>query len=473
MQTAHGARGSAREKALTIRKAGIRTRDVLSGRVSASEVMAALLTYALLLTRRAAGVVLFIFVYSALLQFGVTSPVPGMALVFVSLLVLDFGIGKSEQVFVALEPGYRFLLKWVVVFFVPALTRCTLLEATFSAGVWARLLAFLVLGYLVTFVCTAGVASIFPPPAEQAAERPVVGVRELLLGTSSDGQPVSQKLPAVPRPRPPYRRYICGILLALTLQGVTSLHVAAESLFMVCVSLLGFTTGQRLPPTLQKYAHPLLLCAAATLGGAAAWAALAGPDVGMLSVVATYTSWPGGGALLNYLLPPTLVALGLLLFEFRAVLWRDLAPIVVTALVSAAVTVFSTPLLAHWLRLPRPLAIAAISRAVASPFAVDVASSLGANSALAVAMTTFSGLLGVISGQAVFAVLRLRSQRARGLSISGAAQGIGAISLAGREQQAFTYGLVGFIMTGSATVLLCNLPPLTRLLLKWLPPALA
>ncbi|CAK0801980.1 unnamed protein product, partial [Prorocentrum cordatum] len=438
MQTAHGARGSAREKALTIRKAGIRTRDVLSGRVSASEVMAALLTYALLLTRRAAGVVLFIFVYSALLQYGVTSPVPGMALVFVSLLVLDFGIGKSEQVFVALEPGYR----------------CTLLEATFSAGVWARLLAFLVLGYLVTFVCTAGVASIFPPPAEQAAERPVVGVRELLLGTSSDGQPVSQKLPAVPRPRPPYRRYICGILLALTLQGVTSLHVAAESLFMVCVSLLGFTTGQRLPPTLQKYAHPLLLCAAATLGGAAAWAALAGPDVGMLSVVATYTSWPGGGAEAD-LLPPTLVALGLLLFEFRAVLWRDLAPIVVTALVSAAVTVFSTPLLAHWLRLPRPLAIAAISRAVASPFAVDVASSLGANSALAVAMTTFSGLLGVISGQAVFAVLRLRSQRARGLSISGAAQGIGAISLAGREQQAFTYGLVGFIMTGSATVLLC------------------
>eukprot|EP00434_Breviolum_minutum_P024715 symbB.v1.2.021828.t1/scaffold1881.1/size97231/6 len=164
-----------------------------------------------------------------------------------------------------------------------------------------------------------------------------------------------------------------------------------QTIFMMCAALAGFTLAKRLPNNVQKFVHPLFICAAATFAAAALWIFLEHPGLHTMDVIQIYSDWPGGGALLYFLLPIAVVSLGLLLFENRLLIRKDLGPILATSACSTTITIGSAPLLSKLFGLPKAFALCTTARCALSPIAMGMASILGSPPPIAVAMTTFSG----------------------------------------------------------------------------------
>jgi len=240
----------------------------------------------------------------------------------------------------------------------------------------------------------------------------------------------------------------------------------AQNTFMLGSSLLGFVSGMLAPARLQRFVHPMFACILTTWLAAAVWGGLAGLGTGFLGVLDAYSAWPGAGAVLSFMLGPTVVALGVLLYERRRLLFGELTPMVATSVLTTLVSLFYTAFLARALGLPSQLATASLLRCISSPFAGDLTGLLGASATFAIAMIVVTGFIGVILGPPIFTALRMRNPRTRGLAMGAAAHGLGTVALAQSDPDAFPYSALGFVLVGTATSALIQVPPLRSALLQ-------
>ncbi|CAK9080938.1 unnamed protein product [Durusdinium trenchii] len=411
--------------------------------------------------QRIFGIGAFIAVYFLQRVFGSRTPVGGMLIVFFSMLGLEaVNPSLAQRVFKLLEPGYRFLVKWLIVFFVPALVRVSLIHAELGVGGLIRVLLLLLVGWFITFGGTAAVASAFPEV-------------DLEVNTPTPATTEPKKEPEKPPPAPvrfPYIRFVVGMAVALVAASFGFKPGLDQTIFMTCAALAGFTLAKRLPGNVQKFIHPLFICAAATFAAAGLWIFLEHPGLHTMDVIRIYSDWPGGGALLYFLLPIAVVSLGLLLFENRLLIRKDLGPILATAAFSSTLTIGSAPLLSRLFHLPRSFALSTTARCALSPIAMGMASILGSPPPIAVAMTTFSGVLGVMLGPTLFKVLKLRKARARGLALGCSSHGVGVVPIATSDRQAFAYGCVGLILIATMNMLVMQTPFFRKLVLAAIPP---
>uniref|UniRef100_A0A7S0ABX2 Ion transport domain-containing protein n=1 Tax=Pyrodinium bahamense TaxID=73915 RepID=A0A7S0ABX2_9DINO len=405
---------------------------------------------------RLTGVLFFVAVSAEFKVLAVQSVV-GMLGIFGALLVLQQRATPevNAAVYSGLEPGKAFLVKWATLFFAPALVRLPLVEENFEAGTLVRLAVLLLGGFLGTLLSTAGIASLFPAvPGEEPA-----------------AQPPAPRTAAAPVDDRPYKKRLlpayAGCMVAGTVAARLSWAPAAgREVFMLGASLLGFVVGMLSPKWVQSFVHPMFACILTTWLAAALWGALAGQDVGFLQVLEHYSTWPGAGAVLSFLLGPTVIALGVLLFERRRLLLRELWPMIATAVLTSLTSLFFTAFLARALGLPSQLAVASLLRCISSPFAGDLAGLLGASPTFAIAMIVLTGFIGVVLGQPIFKVLRLRNPRTRGLSMGAASHGLGTVALAASDPDAFPYSALGFVLVGTATSTLLQVPLLRAVLLQ-------
>lgn len=232
---------------------------------------------------------------------------------------------------------------------------------------------------------------------------------------------------------------------------------------MVCLTLFVIVAANSLSARIRQVAHPILVTLLGSWAGVALWAGMAGPEVHFHDVLVRYST--GAGVALSALLGPLVIALALLLYERRALLQRDLAPILATTLCASVSGLFGSVLLARLLGLPHMLVVASASRFVTAPLGLVVSSMLGSQQTLAVAMGVISGLLGATIGVPLLAALRLPSARARGLATGASSHVIGTVSLASSDPRAFPYSAVCFVMVGGFSVVLVSVPPVKQLLL--------
>jgi len=405
---------------------------------------------------RIVGVAFFVAVSADLKTRGLQSIV-GMMGVFAMLLACHFIFGKdrAEVMFSPLEPGKAFLVKWASLFFVPALVKLPLVQDRFDPAVLACLAVFLVTGFLASFAAAAGVAALFP--AKEVEDKP----------------DVIESAPKTSAQRPFKKRLliIYGAIMALALVCVRQgwRPALCQNVYMLSASIFGFVSGMLAPVSVQKIVHPMFVCLAATWAAAATWGNLAGQlGAGFLPVLAAYSAWPGGGALLSFMLAPAVVALGVLLFEERVLLWVELVPIVVTSFVAAAANIVISLTLAHALALPRSLAAASLLRSITSPIAADLTPLLNASPTFAIAMVVVTGFIGVVLGPPLASALRLRP-RVYGLATGASAHGLGTVALAKETPKAFAYSALAFVLVGTGTSLLLQVPILRMTLLRLLP----
>lgn len=422
---------------------------------------------------RVVAVAAFVAMERALVASGLTvlpPPLVGMAALFAALLAAERlgGAACAGQAFRALEPGYRFLLKWAPVFFIPALVRLPLVEAHFSPGELLRIGLLLGLGSALQLALVATLAAAFPAvPGEPSGKGSAATA-------AAAGSPLAPSAPApYPRPGRPYkRRWLPAYAAVMAAAAVAArcgwVPGTAEAAFTLCGALLAFVASTSLPAGLRNFLHPIFVGVAGSWVAVALWAAQAGPDTGFYDVLLRYSSKSGAGPYLSMMLGPLVIALALLLYERRDLLQRDLLAVLGSAALAALAGLFGTVLLGRLLGVPPIVAAASVTRFCTAALALPVAVSLGASQPLAVVMLVLSGFLGVLMGRPVLSLVGARTPRERGLALGAVSHVLGTVTLASwGEAPAVPYSALAFVLASGFTALFAALPPVHDALL-WL-----
>ncbi|NAZ88567.1 LrgB family protein [Kineococcus indalonis] len=138
-----------------------------------------------------------------------------------------------------------------------------------------------------------------------------------------------------------------------------------------------------------------------------------------------YEEYLASVSVLTLLLGPATVALALPLLRSGRALLADRLAVLVTLVVTGAVSVTVTAASLVALGVPDELLLTALPRSVTTPVALTIGTAIGANTTLAVVLTLVSGVLGATVGPWLLDRVRVEDGRARGFAIGVTSHGIG------------------------------------------------
>ena len=150
---------------------------------------------------------------------------------------------------------------------------------------------------------------------------------------------------------------------------------------------------------------------------------LVGLTITVLDV--SYTDYLADVDLITFWLGPATVALAVPLHRQSHRLRGFVAPLVVTVLAGAVVSVTTVVVLVRVLGGSEVLARTMAPKAATTPVSIALSESLGGLPALTAPLTIAVGILGAVAGPAALTLLRIRDRRARGLAMGCVSHGIG------------------------------------------------
>jgi predicted murein hydrolase (TIGR00659 family) len=178
----------------------------------------------------------------------------------------------------------------------------------------------------------------------------------------------------------------------------------------------------------------------------------------------SYDRYFEGAQFVHFLLGPATVALALPLAHNLAHVRRSLVPIVVAIGAGSFVAVLSGMEIARALGAGPDVVLSIAPKSVTTPVAMAISEQLGGYPSLTAALVILTGIVGAVVAAPLFALLRVRDERARGLALGTAAHGIGT---ARALQESRTAGaFAGLAMGVNALISAIVLPWLVPLLVR-------
>ncbi|MCF8160822.1 MAG: LrgB family protein, partial [Polaromonas sp.] len=143
-----------------------------------------------------------------------------------------------------------------------------------------------------------------------------------------------------------------------------------------------------------------------------------------------YPTYFSGAQFIHFLLGPAVVALAWPLWERLAALRLHWRALLAAALIGGAAASGSALLLGWLVGLPQDVVLSLAPKSVTAPVAMGIADKIGGIPALAAVFAVVTGMVGALSGKALFGLLKIPPDAsgwmARGFSLGTAAHGIGA-----------------------------------------------
>lgn len=392
------------------------------------------------------------------------------------LLKKAWSPAEAERLQRFLSPGVDFLGKWMGLFLAPplaALDASLMALPPYGVGVWVKTFILLALGWCLTFLFSAKVATLLRPRETRAAKA-LFGSRAPALVAAALRAKVAVSHGTIMTQEESTRRAWVFLAAASSLgvcaAGLAPLAPLARPCGMLCelaAAVVAFTSAKLLPSALQPVLHPLVLCAVS--------ANLASRFVGP---AAPFFDGGGGvGDLLVHWLPAAVTGLGMRMFATTS-LWYDSPGDLRCVLVASgsagcfsllvgllgAVAPFSP------LGLPAPLSLPLLHRSVMSALGIEGAHTLGpeCDPKLAVAAILTTGCIGASLGKALLAKTRGliydASPLVRGIAMGCSAHAIGTSALlAEGDDEAAAVAGAAMCLSGTAHTLLLQLPGLVPL----------
>ncbi len=174
-----------------------------------------------------------------------------------------------------------------------------------------------------------------------------------------------------------------------------------------------------------------------------------------------YEAYRQANELIHFLLGPSVVALGLMLYDHVGTIRRHALSISVSVLTGSLVGVGSVFLLCRLFGLDDTFFYALAAKSVTTPIAMDVAAPMGGDVSLCAVSVVFTGFLGATFGTKVLSLLDKRSAVARGLAFGCAAHGLGTA-------RAIELGAVEGAVSGLAIALMGVATAIIAPLWQWL-----
>jgi len=223
---------------------------------------------------------------------------------------------------------------------------------------------------------------------------------------------------------------------------------------------------------LLALAGTIALYAAARLAYARVRLALLNPAIVTIAAViailrltgVSYAEYERGGQVLNFLLGPAIVALGVPLALQLTAVRRQAGPLAAAVGAAAVVGILTATGTALLLGASAAVARSMAPRSVTTPIAMAISAHLGGVPALSAAVVIVTGLLGGVIGPALLKRLGVRSPLAIGFALGAAAHGLGTARAAEEGQVEGAMSGLAMGLNGIATALLA---PLLVALLAW------
>ena len=176
----------------------------------------------------------------------------------------------------------------------------------------------------------------------------------------------------------------------------------------------------------------------------------------------SYETYDDGGQFIGFWLKPAIVALGVPLYLQLEKIKKQLLPILLSQLVGCIIGVISVVLIAQLLGGSKEVILSLAAKSVTTPIAMEVTKSVGGIPSLTAAVVVFVGLFGAMFGFKIFALLKIESPIAQGLSMGTAAHAVGTSTAMDVSGKYGAYASLGLILNGILTALLT--PTILRLL---------
>ncbi|ALM86283.1 LrgB family protein [Bordetella sp. N] len=155
---------------------------------------------------------------------------------------------------------------------------------------------------------------------------------------------------------------------------------------------------------------------------------------------------------LTWLMGPATVAFAVPIYEYRQVARRHALSLSLGVTTGMIVAMVSSCLLARMFGFNAEVTHSLMARSISTPFAVALAERTGGSAELVSLFTIITGLVGMIAGDSLLAILRLRSKLAQGASYGAGAHGFGAARARERDSEEGVVASLTLVLAGIGMV---------------------
>jgi predicted murein hydrolase (TIGR00659 family) len=235
--------------------------------------------------------------------------------------------------------------------------------------------------------------------------------------------------------------------------GETWVYLSASPLLGLTVTLLAYLAAFWLYQ--RSKAHPIVNPVLIAIAILATFLALTGTS---------YETYFSGAQFVHFLLGPATVALAVPLYtQFRRVR-SMLFPIIAGLVAGSATAIVSAVMIARLFDASTATQASLAPKSVTTPIAMGIAERIGGLPSLTAVMVIFTGVLGAILANKVFAIIRVGDAAIRGFSLGVASHGIGTARAFQLNEQTGAFAALAMGLNGLLTALL--LPGIADWLIK-------
>lgn len=177
----------------------------------------------------------------------------------------------------------------------------------------------------------------------------------------------------------------------------------------------------------------------------------------------SYQTFAKGSDFINFLLGPTVVALGYLLYEQLNMLRQNTISILTAIFVGSIVGISSVIVLAQLAGADQMLIYSLEPKSVTTPIAISISEQSGGNVSLTAIIVVVCGIYGSIIGPPVMKFLKIDSSVAKGLALGASSHGIGT---ARAMEMGVTEGAISGLAIGLMGVMTALLIPVFHWLIE-------
>jgi putative effector of murein hydrolase len=173
----------------------------------------------------------------------------------------------------------------------------------------------------------------------------------------------------------------------------------------------------------------------------------------LLAAHIPYAAYVADTRWMVWLLGPATIAFAVPIYEHRAIVRRHWLALALGVVAGTLVAMVSARLLAQAFHFNTEITRSLMARSVSTPFAVAVVSRTGGSADLVSLFTVMTGLIGMMAGDTVLALLRLRSPVAQGASLGAAAHGFGTARARQRHTEEGVVASLTMVLAGILMVI--------------------
>ncbi len=235
--------------------------------------------------------------------------------------------------------------------------------------------------------------------------------------------------------------------------GDTWVYLSASPLLGLTITLLAYLAAFWLYQ--RSAAHPIVNPVLIAIAILAAFLMLTGTS---------YETYFSGAQFVHFLLGPATVALAVPLYtQFRRVR-KMLFPIIAGLVAGSATAIISAVMIARLFDASTATQASLAPKSVTTPIAMGIAERIGGLPSLTAVMVIFTGVLGAILANKVFAIIRIKDPAIRGFSLGVASHGIGTARGFQINEETGAFAALAMGLNGLLTALL--LPVIAGWLIK-------